>query len=66
MMTIDERLERLLERQEILMKAVEILANSQRQTEQRMLQILEAISRMVHIAEMHEQRIDDLGRNRPF
>ena len=72
-MTIDERLEKLTERHEALTQTVELMAleNKERdrrleQRDQRLDKILnqmaEGIARLLHIAEIHEHRLDDLER----
>ena len=64
-MTIDERLERLTERQEALTQTVELIAVENRQTaaenrerDRRMGEVMEAIARLFHVAEVHEQRLE--------
>jgi hypothetical protein len=66
-MTLDERLERLTERHEALTQTVELMAEENRQTamenkqrDRRMGEIMEGIARLLHVAEIHEQRIDNL------
>jgi len=73
-MTIDERLDRLTERHEALTQSVELMAvenrqmaaeNRQmavenRQRDRRMGEIMEAIGRLLHVAEIHEQRLERL------
>jgi len=59
-MTIDERLEKLLERHEALAQTVELMAAENRERDRRLGQIMEAIASLVHVAEIHEQRIDRL------
>jgi len=59
-MTIDERLERLTERHEALTQTVELMAAENKQRDRRMGEIMEAIGRLVHVAEIHEQRIERL------
>ncbi|HEY1341085.1 MAG TPA: hypothetical protein VGF59_26420 [Bryobacteraceae bacterium] len=59
-MTIDERLEKLAERHEALTQTVELLVGMQRQNEERFGQVMEAINRLTHIVEIHEQRLEDL------
>ena len=58
-MTIDERLERLAERHEVLTQAVDLLAAMLQQNERRMAQVLDAINRLANIAEAHDVRLDD-------
>jgi hypothetical protein len=69
--TIDERLEKLTERHEALTQSVELMVAENRerdkrmaQTDKRLIEIMEGIARLLHIAEIHEQRLDDL-ENRP-
>ena len=74
-MTIDERLERLTARHEALTESVELLRASMeaaheqfreenRQRDRRMTEIMEAIARLLHVAEIHEQRIERLEGER--
>jgi len=58
-MTIDERLERLTERHEALTQSVELMAAENRLRDKRLGEIMEGIARLVHVAEIHEQRLDD-------
>ena len=53
-MTIDERLERLTERHEALTQTVELMAL---ENNHRFGQMLEGITRLLHVAEIHEQRL---------
>jgi archaellum component FlaC len=66
-MTIDERLERLTERHEALTQSVELLTADNRQIaeenkkrDSRLTQLMEGIAQLVHVAEIHEQRISNL------
>jgi len=59
-MSIDERLERLTERHEALTQTVELMAAENRQRDQRMGEIMEGIARLLHVAEIREQRIERL------
>jgi archaellum component FlaC len=66
-MTIDERLERLTDRHEALTQTVELLAADHRQMaeenkqrDRRLSEIMEGIARLLHVAEIHEHRLDDL------
>jgi hypothetical protein len=54
-MNIDDRLDRLTERHEALTQSVELLAH-QSQT------IMEAIGKLVQVAESHERRLDHFER----
>ena len=70
-MDIDQRLDRLIERHEALTQTVELMAAENRERDQRLAtenqerdrrmdEIMEAIARLLHIAEIHEHRIDRL------
>jgi archaellum component FlaC len=72
-MTIDERLDRLTERHEALTQSVELMALENKERDRRLAvenkerdrrldQIMEGLARLVHVAEIHEQRLDDLDR----
>src|SRR5579872_784326 len=59
-MNIDERLEKLVERHEALTQTVELMAHENRERDRRMDQVVsrldqvvEAISRLLHVAEIH-------------
>jgi hypothetical protein len=62
--TIDERLEKLTERHEALTQTVELMAAENRDRDQRLNktlgQIMEGMARLLHVAEIHEQRIERL------
>jgi hypothetical protein len=64
MLTIEERLEKLTERHEALTQTVELTASENRDRDQRwgktLDQIMESIARLLHVAEIHEQRIERL------
>jgi hypothetical protein len=69
-MTIDERLEKLTERHEALTQSVELMAAENRAMaaenrirDQRMGEVMEGIARLLHVAEIHEQRIERLEGN---
>jgi archaellum component FlaC len=67
-MNIDERLERLTERHEALTQTVELMAARMEDRDKRLdgvlTQMAEGINRLLHVAEIHEQRIEDLeGRS---
>jgi hypothetical protein len=49
-MTIDERLEKLTERHEALTQSVEVTVAENRERDRRMVEIMEAIARLVHVA----------------
>ncbi|HYW41870.1 MAG TPA: hypothetical protein VE959_03365 [Bryobacteraceae bacterium] len=66
-MSIEERLERLTERHEALTQTVELMAAENRQVaeenkqrDRRLGEIMEGLARLVHVAEIHEQRIERL------
>jgi hypothetical protein len=63
-MSIEERLEKLAERHEALTQTVELMAAENRDRDRRMAkmfdQVMEAITRLVHVAEIHEQRLERL------
>jgi hypothetical protein len=61
--SLDERLEKLTERHEALTQSVELMAAENREKDRRMGEIMEAIARLLHIAELHEQRLDRLEDN---
>ena len=67
MLSIEERLQKLTERHEALTQTVELLAGDNRQTaaenqkrDRRLSEIMEGIARLLHVAEIHEQRIERL------
>ena len=73
-MTIDQRLERLVERHEALTQSVELMALENKERDRRLeerdkrldgvlTQMAEGIARLLHVAEIHEHRIDDLEQN---
>jgi len=59
-MTTEERFHQLLERHEALTQTVELLAERQKETDRRLAQVLEAITRLTNIAEAHERGLDNL------
>jgi hypothetical protein len=59
-MTIDERLERLTERHEALTQSVEILARTTHEHTQQITDIMEAAAKLLHVAQIHEQRLSRL------
>jgi chromosome segregation ATPase len=59
-MTTEERFQQLLERHEALTQTVELLAERQKETDRRLAQVLEAITRVTNIAEAHERGLDNL------
>jgi hypothetical protein len=59
-MTIDERLERLAERHEALTQSVEMMALENKQRDRRQAEIMEGLASLVHVAEIHEHRIERL------
>ncbi len=66
-MTFDERLERLTGRHEALTQTVELMAAENRERDrmwdEKMGQVMESIARLLHIAEIHEHRIERLEGN---
>lgn len=64
-MTVDERLEKLTERHEALTQTAELMAAGNRRRDRRMGEIMEAIARLVHVAEIHEHGIERLEGDRP-
>ena len=59
-MTIDERLQRLVERHEALTQSVELLAKETRELRAAVSQDAENIRALARIAEIHERRITHL------
>ncbi len=55
-LTFEEGLERLKERHEALTQSVELMAAENRERDQRLGQIMEGIARLLHVAEIHENR----------
>ena len=63
-MTIDERPERLAERHEALTQSVELMAADNRMRDRRLSEIMEGIARLLHVAEIRENRITGLEEGR--
>jgi len=59
-MTIDERLERLTERHEALTQTVELLTRDLQSLHDFSKDIAEGTARLLHIAQIHEQRLTRL------
>ena len=59
-MTIDERLEKLTERHEALTQTVELMAAENKERDRRLVEIMEGVARLLHVAQIHEQRISRL------
>jgi len=63
-MTFEERLDRLAERHEALAQTVELMAAENRDRDRRwgktLDQIMEGIARLLHVAEIREQRMERL------
>jgi hypothetical protein len=59
-MTIDERLEKLTERHEALTQTVELMAMENKERDRRQAEIMEGLASLVHVAEIHEARIERL------
>jgi hypothetical protein len=60
MLTIEERLEKLTERHEALTQTVELIVAENQQRDRRMGEIMEGIARLLHVAEIREQRVERL------
>ncbi len=59
-MNIDERLERLTQRQEALTQTVELLTKDLSDMKGLVNNIAEGTARLLHVAEIHEKRISRL------
>jgi archaellum component FlaC len=59
-MTIDERLERLTERHEALTQTVELLTRDLQSVRDFSRDIAEGTARLLHVAQIHEQRLSRL------
>jgi len=59
-MTTEEQLERLAARHEALTQAVELLADLQSQSDERLRQIMDAINRLTRILESEQNRLQRL------
>lgn len=59
-MTIDERLEKLTERHEALTQTVESLAREMSGMQGFVKEVAESTARLLHVAQIHEQRISKL------
>jgi ABC-type transporter Mla subunit MlaD len=59
-MTTDERIDRLTERHEALTQSVELLLQATREHSQQITELMEAAASLLHVAEIHEQRISRL------
>ena len=59
-MNIDERLERLTERHEPLTQTVELLTRDLRSVRDFSRDIAEGTARLLHVAQIHEQRLSPL------
>jgi hypothetical protein len=57
-MTLDQRLDRLTERDEALTLAVELMAAENKERDRRLSEIMEGLARLLHVSEIHEQRIE--------
>ena len=57
-MTIDQRLEKLTERHEALTQTVELMAAENRERGKQMDQVMEGLARLLHTAQIHEQRLE--------
>lgn len=63
MATIDERLERLTERHEALTQSVELLTMDVHRIRGILDDVVVSISKLAHVAMIHEQRLDKLEGN---
>ena len=63
-MTIEERLEKLTERHEALTQTVEVLAGMRRKNQERMGQLMDAVTRIVRVPENHQHRLEGLEGGR--
>ena len=59
-MTIDERLDKLTERHEALTQSVEMLTKDVRELTTLVSDIATGTARLLHVAELHDQRIGRL------
>jgi len=59
-MTFEEGLERLKERHEALTQSVELMVAENRERDKRLGEIMEGIARLLHVAEIHENRLTRL------
>jgi hypothetical protein len=59
-MTIDERLEKLVERHEALAQSVELMAVGNRVTETLVREMVKGINDLVSVVRNHEQRLGKL------
>ena len=59
-MTIDERLDRLVERHGVLSQSVELLTKDVRELGKYVGEVAEGTARLLHIAQIHEHRITRL------
>jgi hypothetical protein len=64
-MNIDERLEKLVERHEALTQSVEMLTSDLRELTTLVNDIAEGTARLLHVVQVHEQRLDRLEGDRP-
>jgi hypothetical protein len=60
-MTVDERLDRLTARHETLTESVEMLTRDLHEMKSLVGDIAEGTARLLHVAEIHEKRISNLG-----
>ncbi len=58
--TIEQRLDKLVERHEALTQTIELMVAENKERDGRMDQIMEGMARLLHIAEIHEHRITRL------
>ncbi len=60
--SIEERLNRLVERHEALTQTAELMAEENKKRDRRLAEIMEGIARLLHVAEIHEHWITRLER----
>jgi len=61
-MTIDERFQNLKERHEALAQSVEMMVAENKERDKRLAQIMDAIAGLVHVAEIHDERLETPGK----
>jgi hypothetical protein len=64
-MTIDERIEKLVERHEALTQSVEMLTADVHELKNLVTDIAEGTARLLHTVQVHEQRLDRLEGDGP-
>jgi chromosome segregation ATPase len=64
-MNIDERLDKLVERHEALTQSVEMLTSDLHELKSLVSDIAEGTARLLHVVQVHEQRLDRLEGDSP-